>query len=358
MKQLHISLITLLLLTACKEGIESTSSNEVKTSAISVETLMVVPTQTQATLSLYGVLEPVSSVSINVDFSAPIQSVLVEEGDRVKVGQTLLHFDLSKIELKKSQLRHTLAQAKSQFVKAEKNLLRMRELKNNNSVSQQQLDNAQAEFDSSRFFVSAIKSERDLIDRDLVRRELVSPVEGTISRRKVDPNENAIAYTSLLEVEVDESMKVSVFVGEKMLPLIKLGNSAVIKTIVGASIAEVVSIASHSDVKTGNYEVKLLISNSQREYKAGMGVEVELKTIPLKRQLIVPESALVVDKGEYVVFLIKDSVAIRQPVELKYNLNERIHVTSGLKSNDIVAVTGAGTLVNGSLVTIRGGHEQ
>jgi membrane fusion protein (multidrug efflux system) len=353
----YIGLLLVLLLTACEDSSESESVTEKVLPPIPVETLTIVSTQTKGSLTLYGLLEPVSSVSLNVDFSAPIQVVMVEEGDRIVVGQPLLRFDMTKIELRQSQIRHTLEQAKSQLVKAERTLHRMRELKLGNSVSQQQLDNAQAEFDSTRSSVSALESQLALLNRDLARREIFSPVEGMVSRRNIDANESAVAYTPLLELEVDASMKVSVFVGEKMLPLIQVGNDAIVTTVTGISKAKVISIASNSDIATGNYEVKLLLDNKQREYRAGMGAEVELDTIPLEGQLLLPESALVVDKGEYVVFLINDAVASRQPITLAYDLNERLHVTSGLKRNDIVAVYGAGSLVDGSIVTVEVAHE-
>ncbi|MCG7584318.1 efflux RND transporter periplasmic adaptor subunit [Photobacterium sp. OFAV2-7] len=357
MKLRCIGLLTVLLLTACDSGIESTPPAKAELSPIPVETVTIVPTQTKGTLALYGLLEPMSSVSINVDFSAPIQAVLVEEGERVNVGQPLLRFDMAKVELKQRQLRHTLEQAESQFAKAERDLRRMQELKLSNSISQQQLDNAQAEFDSTRSSVSALESELALLHRDLARREIHSPVEGMVSHRNVDPNESTVAYTPLFELEVDASMKVSVFIGEKMLSLVQLGNTAIVKTVTGASKAKVISIASNSDITTGNYEVKLLLDNSLREYRAGMGAEVILDTTPLEGQLLLPESALVVDRGEHVVFLIKDSFAIRQPVKLKYGLNEKLHIASGLKSNDVVAIAGAEFLVDGSLVEVKVKHE-
>ena len=109
----------------------------------------------------------------------------------------------------------------------------MQELKLSNSISQQQLDNAQAEFDSTRSSVSALESELALLNRDLARREIHSPVEGMVSHRNVEPNESTIAYTPLFELEVDASMKVSVFIGEKMLSLVQLGNAAIVKPLQG-----------------------------------------------------------------------------------------------------------------------------
>ncbi|MFD2096955.1 efflux RND transporter periplasmic adaptor subunit [Corallincola platygyrae] len=351
-----LSLVMVLMVTACEEKMEAEKVSLPSVKPIPVEVITLKPRQLQGSLNLYGVLEPTSSVAISADFSAPVAEVLVKEGLRVSKGQPLLRFDMRKILLKRRQIQHRLEQAQSQRTHAELSLSRQRELIVSNTVSQQQLDNAQADFDSAQALVMTLESELQVVLQDLNNAELRSPAAGVIRTRLVEPGENAEAYAPLFELETDSNLRVSVFVGEKMLPLLRLGNNAIVDTVFGEASARITSIASNASSNTGNYEVRLLLDNADHRFKAGMSVSVAVQTVPQEGVLLLPESAVVADGGEHVIYTVKNEKAHRRAVQLGLGLNDNLVILSGAKSDDVVVVIGADRLTQGSPVQIEVDH--
>ena len=359
MKSCNLFLIVFMFcsLSACeKQQMESQSQDE-SAPDIQVEVLHLRKTHLEGTLNRYGVMEPLSTVAINSDFSAPVAQVLVEEGQRVEQNQPLMRFDMRKINLNIEHTKHRLEQAKGQLKKAQYALQRITRLETSNSVSQQQLDNTQADFDSANALVMALTSELKISLQDLENAELRSPVAGVITKRNAEPGENALAFSTLLELEADYSIWVSVFVSESLLPLLNIGNIGSVTTATSQAHAQIVSIAANADPHTGNYELRLLLDNRQRAFKPGMTATVALPVKSARTELVIPESAIVADAGEHVVFVAEQDIARRRPVNIGLGLNDQLIILSGVKEDDAVIVRGAQWLVDGSRISYSGASD-
>ena len=354
MKPIKLACAFLLAVTlcGCQDHEQNSDVNSLSVAPVPVAVSTLFKRELTGTISLFGVMQPISAVSINADFSAPIARVLVEEGERVEANQPLLRFDTRKIELKRSQTEHLLEQARGHLVNAKQGLTRIKALDENSSVSMQQLDDAQAEYDSAHAAVLALESELQLAKQDLDNATLRSPIGGVITKRFAEPGENAIAFSTLLELEADYIVRVSVYASEKMLPLLRVGNRGTVESVVGQAHAQIVSIAANADPYTGNYEVRLILDNHEQRFKSGMSATVTIETALHEKHLIIPESALVSDAGEHVVFVVRDSTAIRTVVKVGLSISDELTVLAGLHENDVVVTKGAKRLVDGSPVSL------
>ena len=348
-------LLLLFLLSGCNEGEEQPESSRVAVEPIPVKTAVLEPEFLHETITLYGVLKPSLSIALSSDFSAKVAEAYVEEGERVSVGQALLRFDMSKIRLRHDELKYRLQQAQVLEENARQNLRRISALQSENSVSRQLLENTRSELDSATASTMALQSQLSLIQHDLKNEVLTSPAEGIVKKRFVDPAEFIQAANPLYELETDTSLKVSVFVGERVVGLLSVGDDSVVQTSTGKSRAKVFSISSNADPDTGNYEVQLLLDNQLRKHRPGMSADVSLTALAKTKSLVIPDTAIVTDKGEYVVFTVVDSVAKRQSIQLGVALNERYKVLSGVRSGDVIVTQGADRLISGSNV-ITGGQ--
>ena len=349
MKYLFV-LFVCLALPACNTG-DQPDHFQVAPS-IKVKTINMTPQTLQGDINVFGVLESAEEVDLNVEFSAPVENILVDEGHFVKRNQALLVLDTSKLALSFKQTQHMLEQAKTQQENAHLNFSRLQTLADSNTVSQQQFDDARFARNSADAKVRELNAQLQLIERDLNQRTLRSPIDAVISQRHVEAGQSITAYQPLLTLQAVKSVKVSVFVGEHHLPYISVGNRGWVNTVAGSVESKIYSISASSDKHTGNFEVKLLLDNSDGLVKPGMTADVTLQSNAIAQQLIIPESALIAWKGQHVVYIVKDQRAQRRLVDVALAFDDRISISEGLSAGDQVIVSGAMQVTDGSQVDV------
>ena len=339
-----------LLLTACQP--EPPPNHFTGQAAIRVETRAVAPTTLAGKVNVFGVLESAEEVSLNVEFAAPVEKVLVDEGHLVARGQPLMLFDASKLQLSFQQTRHMLEQARTQRENARLNFSRLRTLAATKTVSQQQFDEARFARDLAESKTRELEARLQLIERDLDNTTLASPIDALVGQRHVEAGQSVTAYQPLLVLQAVKSVKVSVFVGEHHLPYLRVGNRGWIRTVAGTFESEIYSISATSDPRTGNFSVKLLLDNSAGHLKPGMTADVTLLTVPLVGQLVIPEAALVAWQGRHVVYVAQGNRAERREVEIMLGFEDQLYVRRGLTAGENLIVAGAGQVIDGSPLEI------
>ncbi|MCG8429116.1 MAG: efflux RND transporter periplasmic adaptor subunit, partial [Chromatiales bacterium] len=252
----HLLLVfTVILLSACKADPEP---NHFQASpAIRVQTQTIEATTQQGEIKVFGVVESAQKIDLNVEFSAPIEKVLVDEGQTVRRQQPLLILDTGKLALTLKQTQQVLAQARIQKENAALRFRRLKTLKSSDTVSQQQYDEAGFALDEAAARIRELNAQLQIIERDLESRILRSPLDAVVDRRHVEAGQSITAYEPLITLQATESYKVSVYVGEHHLPYLQVGNHGRIETVAGTFESKIHSISAGSDAQTGNYEIKL-----------------------------------------------------------------------------------------------------
>ena len=348
---LGISVLLLsLLLAGCSE--EKASSEFHGKPHITVRAVQIEPRSFIATIQCFGVLEAANEVNLNVDFSAPVAEVLVDEGQRVHKGQVLLRFDTEKLRLNYKQTKSALAQTKANLENHSLTQARIQALLKKKTVSQQVADDARFDYEAARAKVEEMKSSLQLIKRDLDNSEVLSPIDAVVSGKMIEAGQNATAFQPLLLLEAVESIKVSVYVGEKVVSQLRVGDPARINSVAGSFDSAIYSVGAKSDPQTGNFEIKLLLDNSDRHLKPGMTADVQLTTQPLNERLVIPEGSLVGNEGQYVVYQIIEGKAVRTAVEVNLEYDDQLIVTSGLRGGETLIVAGAEKVSHGAKVEV------
>jgi len=345
-----LSIFISAFLVACQAEILPTGyqgQQAVKVSSITRE-----PVTVTGQLKAFGVLESAEEINLNVDFSASIAQVLVNEGQRVAKGQPLLEFDKDRLSLAHEQTQHTLEQALAEQKNAHLKSDRLHTLVQRNTVSQQQFDDARFARDEADSRVKVLETQLQLLRRDLTNSLVLSPIEAIVSARKVEAGQFAISFQPLLTLEAVKSIKVSVFVSENHIVQLCVGNKATVNTVVGQFDSEVHSVSAKSDPATGNFEVKLALDNSKGKLKPGMTANVLLFTNSQSDQLLIPESALVAYQGRHVVYLEESNQARRVVVDIEPGFDNQLYVTSGLQAGVQLILHGARSVTEGSVLEV------
>jgi len=278
------------------------------------------------TVNATGRIQPETQVNISADVSGKIVRLEVEEGDRVDKGQLLLELDrerhLAAVESSEANLR--MAQSNSRVTlenmgKAEKDLVRIRELFDRELETQAQLDGAQAahQAEKARYqsaldqveqVRAALKQSRD----DLSKTRIYSPMAGTISQLNKEVGEIAVGSQFQSDVIMVLSnlsgMEALVDVDENDIVSVSLSDTATIEvdalpdTEASGVVTEIANSAKVSGQGTTDqrteFEVKITVIDPATQLRPGMTCSCDIVTETREQALGVPIQCVAVRTPE------------------------------------------------------------
>jgi len=106
------------------------------------------------------------------------------------------------------------------------------------------------------------------------------------------------------------------------------------------------------DPATGTVKVTVEMHDPSRQMKPGMFARLNIIYDVRKSTMLVPKDAIMAEDKESAVYVVKDSLALRQIVETGYVNTTHIEVLSGLAPQDTVVTTGKGSLKDSSRVEL------
>lgn len=296
----------------------------------------------QRQFEVTGNIETVN-VIVSSKVSGEIISIFKDEGDQVSAGDTLLIIDPTtyRIKLREAEAQLMSAEAQYELVRngarkedvqqaeqllkqAEVNLqtaqndkIRFENLFQSRSISKKQFEDAAARYElalaqynsakenyikvknisrpeeikQAKANVERIKANLDLIKKNLNDCYVISPISGTLVQRFVEAGETVTNLSSLVKVSDLSQVELMVYVNEKDLPKIKLGQPVAVKvdafpdkTFEG----RVIFISPEAEFTPKNiqtkeertklvFAVKVKIDNPNLELKAGIPADAVIK---------------------------------------------------------------------------------
>lgn len=199
------------------------------------------------TVSATGNVTPKDQVEVSSELSGILEDVFVDYNDKVTVGQKLAQLDTSKLRATVLQRKSSLRSAQAQVKSAKANL---EEAQLNNKYyqevwkasagkhpSQQTMDNArvslakaEASLEQALASVDNAKAELEYTESDLVKSTLVSPIDGVVLSRSVEPGQTVAssfsAPTLFLLARDLKAMELIVAVDEADIGVVEVGQKA------------------------------------------------------------------------------------------------------------------------------------
>ncbi|WP_245986838.1 efflux RND transporter periplasmic adaptor subunit [Azospirillum thermophilum] len=191
-----------LLLLAVGYGLVAPAPNPVGyvTEPASRGTLRVIVTAT-------GSVQPTSQVDVSSELSGTVRRVFVDYNSAVTAGQVLAELDTDKFKASVDSSRAKLDSARAKVTQAEitvretaRELERKQALAAAQHGSRHDLDTARAAYDravaavaSARADVATAAAELTLNESNLTKTRIVSPINGTVLKRTVDPGQTVAA---------------------------------------------------------------------------------------------------------------------------------------------------------------------
>jgi RND family efflux transporter MFP subunit len=286
-------------------------------------------------------------------------------GARVTAGQLLADIETPEVDQQLDQARADLNTAQANFRLSEITAARYQDLLKTDSVSKQDVDNANGDFEAKRAMVASAQSNVRRLEQLQSFEKIYAPFEGVITARNTDIGHliNSGAggpATELFHIAATRKMRVYVNVPQQYSQAAKPGVSAYLtfQEFPGRKFkGSLVRTADSIDAASRTLLVEVDVDNASGEIFPGAYTEVHLNVSSGAPALILPVSALIFRGNNLQVGTVQETVqkgdqARLATITLGHDLGSEVEVVSGLSANDSVIVNPPDSLIDGELVRV------
>jgi len=298
--------------------------------------------------------------------------MLFAEGTYINKGQVLFVIDPRQYKATVDKANAQLNKNKAMAQKAERDLKRIRSLHEQNAVSQLDLDNAIAAYESAKAEVQMSKADLAQDEMALSFTTVKSPISGYISERNVDigtlvgPGGKSLLATivksdtvmvdfSMTGLDYLKSRERNVNIGQKdtsrtwepYITITLADNSAYpLKGLVDFADPQV-------DPNTGTFSVRAEMPNPDHILLPGQFTKVKLLLDVREDAIVVPTKAIVIEKGgAYVYAVLRDGTVEKRFVEPGPEVGNFTVIERGLIAYERIVVEGYHKLAHGMKVIV------
>jgi RND family efflux transporter MFP subunit len=318
-----------------------------------------------------GNLIGAATVAVVPKVSGRLEAVNVRLGDQVRRGQLLatledreLREQVRQNEASLEVSRATVRQREADLKNAQSNLERSRNLFARNLIARQTLDDAEARYDAALAQVDLAKAQGnqatarlDELRINLSNTRILSPVDGFVGSRSLDPGAFVGTNSSFLSVVDIHFVRLVANLVEKDLRRIVLGMPAQVE--VDAYPGEVFQgrvarLAPVLDPATRTAQMEVEVPNPASRLKPGMYARVQFVVLQRADALTVPRNALVDLEGTRGVFVADGKTARFKPIKSGIVDGDAVEIIDGLPDDATVITLGSASLRDGDPIVVAG----
>ena len=308
--------------------------------AVYVTTTNVALLPVSGNLTLPAVLEPKEKATISTGTQGKIETLNIELGSRVNKGQVIGTIDskVKQINLQSTEL--TINKAKTDYD-------RNKDLLAGNAINETAVTDAKYNYENNQLQAAQLKQQ-------IADARIISPISGIVTDKKLTAGEYVNMGTVIATLVDVNQLKTVVYVNEKDVYELKLGQPATVTTDVypGKTFnGKIIYISPQGD-DNHNYKVDVLLANGNAALKAGTYVKVEFNLNKSANALQIPKKALGSGMKNPYVYVVEGKKAVLRKIVLGREIGENVEVLSGLNEGESIITEGIINIVDGSNVLV------
>ncbi len=302
-----------------------------------------------------GTVQGVRRVPLSTKLMGRVARLTVDEGDRVRQGQTLARIDSDNVQAQKRQVEAQLREARANLQNVETNFERIRALYERESATQKEFDDMKTRYESAQAQVEAMENRLAEINDMLSYTTVTAPIDGYVVEKRIEEGAMAAPGHPLLVVETIDALKVIAQVPEYEINRFAEGDTVAVE--VGALDrtlrGTVTEINPSGHPASRLFRVQVVLMEETANLKPGMYAQVLLQKGE-ERMTTVPASSLV-ERGQLtgLYTVSDDDRAVLRWVRLGSRHDGRVEILSGLRAGEHYIAEADGRLRDGQKVTIR-----
>lgn len=296
-----------------------------------------------ADYSSNGTFAPSQELTFPSEISGRIVRVFVDEGDYVRVGQTVA-------TIKKDAIEVDMTQAQNNLQNAVIDNQRYENAYKTGGVTKQQLDNSRLQLKNAK---AAVNAQGIRVSDTNVR----ATISGVINKRYIEPGSVVAPGTQMFDIVNVSKLKLQVTVTENEIVNLKVGQSVKVLASVFSDrefVGKISFIAPKADASL-NFPVEIEVSNN-KDLKAGMyGTAVFSTKDDVnagKNMLVIPSDAFVNGISSGQVFVVNNNVVKLTKVVIGRTIGTNVEVISGINDGAEIVTSGQINLKDGAKVKV------
>jgi RND family efflux transporter MFP subunit len=362
-------------------------------------------------IDIVGTLAAAEEVVVSSEVEGKVSRIRADLGDRVAAGAVLVELDREKLEYRYNASRAAWQRARARYgldnngraadgnghggaaiadrpvestpdvkkaaadlAQADQAVTRARELARRGLLPNQQLDDAEARYQSAKAsYDAAVQNARNLradidageANMNLAERELRdtfvrAPFDGFVQKRLVSPGMFVRVQSPVMSLVKVDPLKLTGEVPERMAPWVRVGQAVQVRVdaypdrVVPGAIAR---ISPAVNQQTRAFPLEATVPNRDGTLKPGTFARARIVSDKVDQVLAIPVGALQYRYGVNRVFIIKGDRLVAREVKTGDRLGDRMEITAGVQPGDRIVVADVEPLADGLRVTPANGSE-
>ena len=307
--------------------------------------------------SYAGLAEARRTSQLGFASSGRIADITADVGDLVKAGQTLAKLDTRSLEAQLASANAVVEEARAGHNLALNTVERQRKLKLEGHVSQQHVDEAEAQANTALARVEAAKAQADTLRVQIDLARITAPFDGVVTQRLSDEGAIAAPGQPLFELVEKGHLEARLGLPAQSAALLLQGHEYTLlsdNTEVTARLRNVTGVIDPNQrTVTAVFDI-----DDPGQMPAGAVVRLELDRSIGEEGFWVPVKALsAASRGLWTVYVADPSgdgwTALPRPVEMVHSEGDRAYVRGPVQAGDRVIVDGLQRITPGMPVTPR-----
>ncbi|MBT8332601.1 MAG: efflux RND transporter periplasmic adaptor subunit, partial [Deltaproteobacteria bacterium] len=259
-------------LTACKEKVEIVEVVR------AIKTITVSEQAAEQIRKLSGTVAAVDSSGLSFEVRGRVVQVEVDIGDKVQKGQMLAVLDPEPYQLDADAVTAELRKARDNVAKTKAEYERQKRIFEQGAGAQRYVEVSQYNYKAARSAVNFEIARLDQAERNLRKTKLISPYDGTIAWRAVEPNEEVLTGQKILEINATGKMEIQLAVPESTIDRIHIDDMTTVTfpTLPGSTVNGRITYIGSAAIKANAFPVKVELIDPNNEIKPGMTAEANL----------------------------------------------------------------------------------
>jgi RND family efflux transporter MFP subunit len=211
------------------------------------------------------------------------------------------------------------------------------------------------QLEKSELALKSANVQKATLLEQISKTTIVAPFSGIVTAKLTEVGAYAAPGVPLLQITDISVLKFTANVPENDLNQFKMNQMCMLSADVypEISLSGKVTMTGSKSNMGNSYPVQFTVSNTaDLKIKSGMFGKVKVKSSDSENHIIIPASAIVGSNIQPQVYLVKNGKAILQNITLANRIENKVIVSEGLVSGDIIVTNGFINLFDGANVNI------
>jgi len=307
---------------------------------LNIDVLQVITGEAELVLAVVGRVRTKDVVNVRVEFPGKIITLLVDEGDPVKVGQTIAELRSASQQAALAEAEANLNTFEAQLEFAQQDFDRISELSTKGLVANLLLDQSRANLATAKSKLIGAKEARNQAIIRVNDYLIKCPLNGIVLSRPIDQGQVVGLSDTLFQIGSDGPIEIEAEIDEVYASELTLQMKALLaptgkKDVVKGYISE---ISPRVNPLNGSRLTRIMLDKADPDFVPGRSIDVNISVQSFDKALSIPRSALRKEGNTWLVYSVVDQRVKSNVVTFIDWPGSSVVLKTGLAAKTLVAL--------------------